>query len=122
MPGISKLFKSLIASNQVQVTNNTVSSVIIKSDSNMVDVIIIGAGLTGLTLANLLIQDGRSVVVLEARDRIGGRIHTHKTSDGAEVEMGATWYFPHFSNLWKHMKSLNMDLMEQYMFRIKGGT
>jgi len=147
MPGISKLFKSLIASNQVQVTNNTASSVIIKSDSSMVDVIIIGAGLTGLTLANLLIQDGRSVVVLEARDRVGGRIHTHKTSDGADVEMGATWYFPHFSNLWKHMKSVNMDLMEQYMkgytlqessvgseprrfyeggssdmFRIKGGT
>jgi len=111
------------------------------------DVIIIGAGLTGLTLARLLIDNGQSVLVLEARDRVGGRIHTHTTSDGAEVEMGATWFFPHFNNLHKSMKSMNLGLMEQYMkgytlqegsagstprkfyeggssdmFRIKGGT
>jgi len=111
------------------------------------DVIIIGAGLTGLTLARLLVDNGQNVLVLEARDRVGGRIHTHTTSDGAEVEMGATWFFPHFNNLHKSMKSMNLGLMEQYMkgytlqegsagstprkfyeggssdmFRIKGGT
>jgi len=119
----------------------------VKMSGTPLDVIIIGAGLTGLTLARLLVDNGQNVLVLEARDRVGGRIHTHTTSDGAEVEMGATWFFPHFNNLHKSMKSMNLGLMEQYMkgytlqegsagstprkfyeggssdmFRIKGGT
>ena len=40
-------------------------------------VIIIGAGASGLMAANILAQKGISVTVLEALDRIGGRIHTH---------------------------------------------
>eukprot|EP00088_Acartia_fossae_P057984 TRINITY_DN6773_c0_g1_i2.p1 TRINITY_DN6773_c0_g1~~TRINITY_DN6773_c0_g1_i2.p1 ORF type:complete len:360 (-),score=103.81 TRINITY_DN6773_c0_g1_i2:125-1204(-) len=83
------------------------------------DVIIIGAGLTGLSLAYELDQQGLDVLVLEARDRIGGRINTYTTSDGAPVEMGATWFFPFFQNLFKKMKEHNLELMPQYM---KGDT
>lgn len=91
-----------------------------KMSSELVtDVIIIGAGLTGLSLARELTDLGKDILVLEARDRIGGRIHTYSTSDGAPVEMGATWFFPHFRNLFSALKELNIDLMEQYM---KGGT
>ena len=85
----------------------------------MVDVLIIGAGLTGLSLAKNLTEAGYEVLVLEARDRVGGRIHTYTTTDGAPVEMGATWFFPGFNNLFKTLKSLKLELMPQYM---KGGT
>jgi len=53
-------------------------------------VIVIGAGVAGLTAARDLAADGARVTVLEARDRIGGRIHTN-TSWGIPVEMGAAW-------------------------------
>lgn len=54
-----------------------------------VDTIVVGAGVAGLTAARLLRDAGRTVVVLEARDRIGGRVHTDR-SDGA-LDLGASW-------------------------------
>ncbi|WP_152176226.1 flavin monoamine oxidase family protein, partial [Mycobacterium tuberculosis] len=54
-----------------------------------VDTVVVGAGVTGLTAARLLQDAGRTVVVLEARDRIGGRVHTDRT-DGV-VDLGASW-------------------------------
>jgi len=56
-----------------------------------VDVAVVGAGLAGLATARLLKREGRSVVVLEARERVGGRIETHRFDDGAVAELGATW-------------------------------
>ena len=53
-------------------------------------IIVIGAGVAGLTAARDLAADGARVIVLEARDRIGGRVHTN-TSWGVPVEMGAAW-------------------------------
>jgi monoamine oxidase len=41
------------------------------------DVVIIGAGIAGLAAGRLLASAGRRVAILEARDRVGGRIHTH---------------------------------------------
>lgn len=54
------------------------------------DTIVIGAGLAGVTAARLLEKAGRRVVVLEARDRIGGRMHTDRT-DGIVTDLGASW-------------------------------
>ena len=51
------------------------------------DVIVIGAGVTGLTAAYRLVQADRSVLVLEARDRVGGRLST-ETHDGVAFEVG----------------------------------
>lgn len=52
--------------------------------------IVIGAGAAGLTAARLLQQKGIRVIVLEARDRIGGRIHSQKLG-GVFMDLGATW-------------------------------
>ena len=59
-----------------------------------VDVVVVGAGLAGLTAARRLRQEGRSVVVLEARDRVGGRTLNHTFADGTIVELGGQWVGP----------------------------
>jgi len=54
------------------------------------DVIVIGAGVSGLAAASHLTDQGHDVVVLEARDRIGGRIDSRSIGrDGDRVDMGA---------------------------------
>ncbi|MDI1260857.1 NAD(P)/FAD-dependent oxidoreductase [Aquabacterium sp.] len=61
----------------------------------MIDVAVIGAGLTGLALAHSLQAQGVKLAVFEARDRVGGRILTHvPQGPGAHVDLGASWYWP----------------------------
>lgn len=72
--------------------------------------IIVGAGLSGLTTAYSLIENGEEdFVILEARDRIGGRIHT---KDG--IDLGATWFQDHHTNLSKLLDDLSINKFEQY--------
>ena len=56
-----------------------------------VDVAIIGAGAAGLGAANALKDSGLSVIVLEARDRVGGRAHTIKASPEVTFDVGCGW-------------------------------
>jgi len=58
------------------------------------DVCVVGAGYAGLTAARRLTQAGKSVVVIEARDRVGGRIWTQHLSDGSPVDRGGAWVGP----------------------------
>ena len=57
-------------------------------------VAVIGAGLAGLTAARQLAGSGEEVVVLEARDRVGGRVHTGALPSGVTVDFGAQWITP----------------------------
>jgi monoamine oxidase len=58
------------------------------------DVCVVGAGYAGLTAARRLSQEAKTVVVLEARDRVGGRIWTQPLSDGSPVDRGGAWLAP----------------------------
>ncbi len=57
----------------------------------MIDVAIVGAGAAGLGAAGRLAEAGRSCVLLEARDRVGGRTHTVETAEGWPVDRGGHW-------------------------------
>src|SRR5687767_12024597 len=61
-----------------------------KTATKLAKVLVVGAGMSGLTAARELALRGIEVVVLEARDRIGGRIWTD-SSIGAPVDLGAAW-------------------------------
>lgn len=58
------------------------------------DVIVVGAGLAGLSAAYEIERAGRSVIVLEARDRVGGRTLNHDLGDGKVTEIGGTFIGP----------------------------
>lgn len=78
------------------------------------EVVILGAGLAGLTLAFELESKGFSYVILEARDRIGGRVHTITTDTGATIEMGATWFAEKHVHLMELIRKLDVPYQHQY--------
>jgi monoamine oxidase len=55
------------------------------------EIAVIGAGLSGLRAARALADAGRDVVVLEARDRVGGRLFNATLGDGVTVDLGGQW-------------------------------
>ncbi len=58
------------------------------------DVIVVGAGLAGLTAAREVLRNGRSVLILEARNRVGGRTLNHNIGGGKITEVGGEWVGP----------------------------
>lgn len=62
-----------------------------RSSVTQPDVIVIGAGIAGLTAAQTLQKQGYQVVVLEARNRIGGRIWTDRSLNQIPLDLGASW-------------------------------
>jgi len=76
-------------------------------------VLIVGAGAAGLAAARELARAGRDVVVLEARDRVGGRVFTHREhSSPAPVELGAEFVHGRSPELWKIATAANLQLYE----------
>jgi monoamine oxidase len=57
----------------------------------MPSAIVVGAGLAGLTAADLLVRSGWQVTVLEARDRVGGRVWSANLANGSVAELGGEW-------------------------------
>ncbi len=64
------------------------------SGDRQVDVVVVGAGYSGLAAARRLVAAGLDVLVLEARDRVGGRVWTETTPGGAVVDHGGQWLGP----------------------------
>ena len=77
---------------------------------NSVDVIIVGAGLAGLTAARKLKQAGYSIKVLEARDRVGGRNEAHHLADGNVLEMGGQWIGPTQTKMYELCEELGLTV------------
>ncbi|NLP82943.1 FAD-dependent oxidoreductase [Microbacterium sp. CFH 90308] len=77
------------------------------------DVVIVGAGAAGTTAANELKKAGLSVVVLEARDRVGGRLWTDVV-DGAMLEIGGQWVSPDQEALKETISELGLETYRRY--------
>ena len=77
---------------------------------------ILGAGLSGLLIAKRLQALNYSVIVIEARNRIGGRIFTNKSSLETPVELGATWFGHQHTEILKLLNELGLGYFEQYMY------
>ena len=65
-----------------------------KPKTRRADVVVVGAGLSGLAAAEAIRNAGRSVLVLEARDRVGGRVLNEPIGDGEVIEVGGQWVGP----------------------------
>ncbi|HET9086749.1 MAG TPA: FAD-dependent oxidoreductase, partial [Acidobacteriaceae bacterium] len=63
------------------------------------EAIVVGAGMAGLTAARVLAQSGMRVLIVEARDRVGGRILTRQVHDEA-IELGAQFVHGKPASLW----------------------
>lgn len=77
-----------------------------------VDVVVVGAGLAGLRAATDLVAVGRRVMVLEARDRVGGRVWSHHFANGQWCERGAEFIDANHTEVLGLAADLGLDLLD----------
>ncbi len=63
-------------------------------ENHDVDVVVVGAGVSGLAAARALHRAGLDVRVNDSRDRIGGRLRSVRSAAGHPIDLGATWFWP----------------------------
>lgn len=82
-----------------------------RNDQETLDVIVLGGGVAGLAAARALAFAGKRVVLLEARDRLGGRIHTIRAKGWAgPVELGAQFVHEGNPDLWRLLRLHNIHV------------
>jgi monoamine oxidase len=74
---------------------------------------VVGAGFAGLAAAEALARRGVDVTVFEARDRVGGRVHSRRLDNGAVVELGAEFVLPGYDVLCETAARLGLELFEK---------
>ena len=78
------------------------------------DVVVVGAGLAGLSAARSLRAAGRDVVLFEARDRVGGRTFNQDIGDGKIVELGGQWVGPTQDRMYELIAELGLETFATY--------
>ena len=78
------------------------------------DVIVIGAGYAGLTATRELLKAGKNVLLLEARDRVGGRVWTQRFDDGSYVDLGGAWVGPTQDRLYALAHEFGVETFKTY--------
>lgn len=79
-----------------------------------IDVAVVGAGLAGLTAARDLLQAGKSVVVFEARDRVGGKVYNQPLVNGGVTEVGAEFVGPTQDKVLDMISDLGLETFATY--------
>ena len=77
-------------------------------------VVVVGAGLSGLAAARRLTTEGVDVVVLEARERVGGRTEGHLLADGTPLELGGQWIGPTQNRMYALVDELGLEHFRTY--------
>jgi monoamine oxidase len=80
-----------------------------------VDVVVVGAGLAGLIAARDLLAANASVLVLKARNRVGGRLLNHTLANGSVVELGGQWVGPTQDRVLELAEDLGLGLFPTYI-------
>ena len=80
-----------------------------------VDVVVIGGGLSGLVAARKLVATGKTVLVLEARDRVGGRLLNHTLQGGSVIESGGAFVGPTQNHILALAKQLKVETFKEYV-------
>ena len=85
-----------------------------RAQARTADVLVVGAGLSGLTAAWEIVKAGRSVIVLEASDRIGGRMVRRPVIEGGWVDLGGQWVGPTQTRILALAAELGVRRFESY--------
>jgi monoamine oxidase len=85
-----------------------------KLRTRRVDVVVVGAGFSGLTAAYKLMRAGHSVLVLEANNRVGGRVKNHTLPDGDPSESGGTFIGPTQDRIVELAKTMGVETFPTY--------